>query len=211
MPSASTRRSRFSAFVPLVAGGSGLLVLLAIALLRVFVIEAFIIPSGGMVPTLQVRDHVFADKLAYRSRPPRRGDVVVFRRDAFYFVSRVVGISGDKVEFRDGALLLNGVPVPRRAHPGPCSYLDEELAEGPVRIERECRAFVETLDGRDHDLVQDPKAEPHDFEPVTVPPGHFYAVGDNRDNSHDSRFYGSVPNANLVGRVWRVWWRRPRD
>ena len=202
-------RRRAVGLLPGIAIGVGATLAVGLLLLRVFVVEAFKIPSGSMIPTLRVGDHVLVDKLAYRGQLPRRGDVAVFRRDDRFFVSRVVAVGGDTVALPAGKLVLNGAPVPRRERPGPCSFTDVDQP-APDRVERPCQAFEETLDARTHVVIRDPGVTPLEFKPATVPGGHFFVAGDNRDNSYDSRYYGPLPTDSLVGRVWRVWWRSPR-
>jgi signal peptidase I len=188
--------------VVVAVGGAGTLVVAV--LLRVFVFELFRIPSGAMIPTLPVGSHALVSKL---DRTPRRGDVVVFRypRDPSKdFVKRVIAVGGDTVEVRDGAPWLGGAPIPSVRREGPCSYVDVD--EEGRRAERACVAFVETHEGRTYTVYRDPRFAPgSSFPPVTVPPGHAYVLGDNRDNSHDSRYWGVVPDELLKGKVVRVW------
>jgi signal peptidase I len=209
MTPAPARRRRALGLLPAFALGGGAALAVGLLLLRVFVVEAFKIPSGSMIPTLRVGDHVLVDKLAYRGQPPRRGDVAVFRRDDKFFVSRVVAVGGDTVALPAGKLVLNGAPVPRRERPGPCSFADVDQP-APDRVERPCLAFEETLDGRTYVVIRDPGVTPLEFKTAAVPDGQFFVAGDNRDNSHDSRYYGPLPTDSLVGRVWRVWWRPSR-
>lgn len=174
------------------------------AAVRANLIEAFRIPAGSMIPTLLVGDHIFADK---RSRAPRRGDLVVFehpKHPSETFVKRIVAIGGDTVEIRDGAIWLDGKPVLRRHVDGDCSYEDREETRW---TQRTCDAWQESLDGNSYPVIFDKRAEPpKSFPPFKVPPNSFYVLGDNRDNSHDSRYWGSVPNENLKGRPLSIWW-----
>ena len=151
-------------------------------------VEAFQIPSGSSVPTLLVGDHVWVDKTA---KHPSRGDNIVFiypkERDKD-FVKRVVAVGGDTIELRDdGQLVLNGAPVPRVHVDGPCAYDDD--VEG-IWEKRECDAWDETLGGRTYRVIFNRDRLPRAFAPVTVPAGSYYVLGDNRDNSHDSRYWG---------------------
>ncbi len=176
--------------------------------LRAWVVEAFRIPAGSMIPTLQVGDHLFVNKMSYQLRGPERGEVAVFvypldpSKD---FIKRIVAVGGDTVEMRDGRFILNGVDVPHKRVDGDCTYWD--FAEAYERWqESHCAAWTETLDGHPYTVYTDPDRTPHDFERVTVPPHHVYVLGDNRDNSSDSRIWGFVPEGNLKGPAKLIWY-----
>jgi signal peptidase I len=173
-------------------------VLAAVLVLRSFVAEPFRIPSASMVPTLEVGDFILVNKYAYGLRlpvidrkvvelgSPARGDVVVFRYPpdpTQDFIKRVVGLPGDVVEYRDRSIFINGARAPQ--HDG-----------------------LERLGGVEHQLRLQPWL-PDQPGRWVVPPGQFFVMGDNRDNSRDSRVWGFVPEANLVGRAFVVWmnWR----
>jgi signal peptidase I len=169
-------------------------------------VQSFKIPSAAMIPTIQVGDRIFVHKAA---RTPARGDVIVFRypkepdKD---FIKRVVALGGDTIEIRDNQLVVNGKPVPRVRVAGECSYAD--YLEDVGRLEtRRCEAWDETLDGRTYRIIQDPGMV-HSWPPVTVPAGHYYVLGDNRDNSHDSRYWGFVPANHIKGTARIIWWSR---
>jgi signal peptidase I len=172
--------------------------------LRRFVVEAFKIPSGSMIPTLQVGDHLFVDKMATH---PSRGDVVVYRyplepdKD---FIKRVIAVGGDTVEWQGEVPVVNGRPIARRAVEGACSYddYDENMRQWEARS---CRQFEETLDGRSWRIVQEASPYPRSFPPLKVPANSYYMLGDNRDNSHDSRFYGPVGVEFMKGTATRIW------
>jgi signal peptidase I len=173
-------------------------------LLRAYVVEAFKIPAGSMIPTLQVGDHMFVDKHATH---PTRGDVIVFKypkepdKD---FVKRVIAVGGDTVSWQGESPVINGTPIARTPAGGECSYFDREESGWS---ERRCRAFDETLDGRTWRIIQEPtESYRRDFPTVTVPAGAFYVLGDNRDNSHDSRYWGFVPQENVKGTAMRIWY-----
>jgi len=168
-------------------------------------VEAFKIPSGSMAPTLPARDHIWVAKSA---RTPARGDVIVFRypkepdKD---FVKRVVAVGGDTIEVRDEQLILNGQPVARKHVDERCDYQDYDAESGDPKT-RSCDAWDETLDGRTWRVIFDDSRTPHSFAPVTVPPNSYYVLGDNRDNSHDSRFWGFVPRDLVKGTARTIWW-----
>ena len=205
-------------------------VLLAIVLIRSFVFEPFRIPSGSMLPTLEVGDFIVVNKFAYGLRPPlvdrdvlpigapRRGDVVVFRYPvdpSQDYVKRVVGLPGDTIVYRDKRLTIDGRAVP--------------LTDTGVARNGAVRRAHETLPREDGVLVHDILLEPHrvaSAQPMlrfpffeqcrystaadaavtcVVPPGHYFVMGDNRDDSADSRYWGFVPDANLIGRASFVW------
>jgi len=206
-------------------------VALAVALLlRAFVVEAFQIPSGSMIPTLEIGDHIFVSKFAYgigmpftnkklvEWGEPKRGDVIVFRYPpdpSTDFIKRVVGLPGDSVEVRHNQVFINGQPVARERVAGNCRYSEGRAPEEA----RDCESWVENLDGKSHRLYQDPNQEPVDWPPRhgfthepmktnLVPPRSLFVMGDNRDNSRDSRVWGFVPYDNVKGRALIVWWSR---
>ncbi len=193
----------------------------AIALaIRTVAFEPFNIPSGSMIPTLLVGDYLFVSKYSYgysrHSLPlspplfsgrllmssPERGDVAVFklpRDDRTDYIKRIIGLPGDRIQVRNGRLFLNGAMLARER------VEDHVFVDGGGRIRRIAQ-FVEILpDGRRHRILERSDAADLDNTPVyTVPEGHFFAMGDNRDNSLDSRVLngvGFVPADNLVGRA----------
>ena len=206
-------------------------VILAVFLLRSFLFEPFKIPSGSMIPTLLVGDLILVNKFHYGIRlpvvnkkivannDPQRGDVMVFRypKDtSIDYIKRVVGLPGDEVSFRAQQLYINGKAVPEEQKPPPGFY-DEDSR-------RYFAEFSEKLGEREHSILVNPQTQPYygpddkisfpfrencrySAEGVTckVPPGHYFMMGDNRDNSQDSRFWGFVPDENIVGRAFFVW------
>ena len=198
----------------------GIAVLIAL-FLRAFVVEAFKIPSGSMIPTLQVGDHIFVNKFIYGVRvpftnikfgmdyrQPKRGEVIVFiypKEPDKDFIKRIVAAAGDTVEIKDGQLLVNGKAVPREHVDGDCHYEDflEDLGRWE---ERTCNAFHETVNGSSYTTVYDSNrgAMPA-YGPVKVPPEHVFVMGDNRDNSHDSRAWGFVPYDLIKGKAMVIW------
>jgi signal peptidase I len=171
-------------------------------LVQAFVIQAFTVFSASMLPTLLPGDSVLVGRLIYRLHPPRRGDIIAFRfpqADGREFVKRVIGLPGDEISVRGGVLFINGQEVPRQ-------LVDDFLTvEEDGQIHRVPR-YQETLPNGKKYLVL--KAELNgafdNVGPYKVPPGHYFMMGDNRDNSLDSRAswgVGYVPFENLIGRA----------
>ncbi len=203
-------------------------VILAVLLLRSFVVEPFRIPSGSMMPTLLVGDFILVNKFAYGLRwpvlnskfldnnEPTRGDVVVFRfpeDETTDYIKRVVGTPGDKIAYRNKTLYVNGEPMPQ-------TPLGFYAGEGAGSGQTGAILSMENLDGVEHEILVNPRA--FDFPsgcnvlargPITVPEGHYFVMGDNRDNSNDSRCWGFVPEENLVGKAFVIWmnWDGQRD
>ena len=181
-----------------------LLVTAVLAPLRSAVADWNDVPSGSMTPTILVGDRIFVNKLAYDLRipfttwhlatwaDPQRGDIIVFRspHDGTRLVKRVVGGPGDQVELRNDHLLINGQAA---------SYTSVHNDAGP--------AFVvdETVSGKTHPVMIDPHLPAlRSFGPIRVPAGQYFVMGDNRDNSFDSRYFGFVPRDNIFGRATLV-------
>ena len=183
-------------------------VLFVVFVLRSFLVEPFQIPSSSMVPTLQVGDYILVNKFTYGIRlpvvrtkvldinKPERGDVMVFfppHQNETYYIKRVIGKPGDRVAYRNKQLFVNGEPAPQ-----------EWLAELPtgrytVRMGRE------ELPASDGHLMQiDDRRGARNFS-VVVKPGHYFMMGDNRDNSSDSRVWGQVPERDIVGKAVAIW------
>jgi signal peptidase I len=195
-----------------------IVVAVAIALLlRAFVIEAFQIPSGSMIPTLEIGDHIFVSKFAYgvgipftdkkilSLHGPRRGDVIVFKYPLgpeTDYIKRVVGLPGDLVEIRRNEIFINGTAMPRELSSS------STCGEGDGPTDRPCELWVERLDGRPHKARHEADRAPTDFGPKAVPADNVFVMGDNRDNSNDSRVWGTVPYELIKGRALIVWWSR---
>jgi signal peptidase I len=191
--------------------------ILAVLAFRTFLYEAVYIPSGSMIPTLQIGDYVIVEKWAYGARlpftssaqatwrGPERGDIVVFlappgnpRDDDL--IKRVVGIEGDTVEIRDGHLVVNGEPLPRERVPGACTYVNKP--EGGDWRSQPCVDFVEKLGEHVYHTHCTPYLPCGDVAQQRVPAGHVWLAGDHRDQSADSRVFGPVPIGRIKGRAW---------
>jgi len=202
-------------------------VIISVFLLRSFLVEPFKIPSGSMIPTLLVGDLILVNKFTYGLRlpvlntkitegnAPQRGDVMVFRyppKPSLDYIKRVVGVPGDTVAYINKRLMINGQPVHTDALP---EFFDEDVM-------RYFKHFEETLGNKKHRVLNDAnrpafvaaaeqfegrEACAYTIEGVTckVPQGHYFMMGDNRDNSLDSRYWGFVPEKNIVGKAFFVW------
>jgi signal peptidase I len=205
-------------------------VLLLAAIIRVFIIEPYRIPSGSMLPTLEIGDQVFINKFLYGVRlpftnwvpfqivrPPARGDVIVFNNPADPekdFIKRVIGVPGDKVVIKGEVIYINGVPQQRRKLGDDVTVFNQDSRSGYWFPERKA-LYEEELDGSRHQMLQDlhhPHAQ-REEGPYEVPANHVFVMGDNRDNSLDSR-YGLgdlrrgveyVPYGHIKGKAMVVW------
>lgn len=174
-------------------------------------LQAFVVPSGSMENTLLVGDHLFVDKLAYAPygavskhllpyEDVHRGDVIVFRYPADItkdYVKRVIGVPGDHIRLKDGVLQLNGHPVaePYVVHSRPGTY-DEYRDNFPAG-----QSQILLYPGARQMLEQNQVNGE-----IVVPPGSYFAMGDNRENSEDSRYWGFVPRRNIMGKPVIIWW-----
>ena len=207
---------------------AGLFPVIAIVfVLRSFLFEPFKIPSGSMIPTLLVGDLILVNKFTYGIRlpvinkkiiegnKPQRGDVMVFRyppQPSLDYIKRVVGVPGDEIAYLNKRLTVNGQELPVRELP---DFLDRDVM-------RYFKQFDETLGKKPHRIIVNNDAPPfiqgasnfefkencrYSVEGVTckVPEGHYFMMGDNRDNSLDSRYWGFVPDQNIVGKAFFVW------
>lgn len=202
-------------------------VILAVFVLRSFLFEPFKIPSGSMIPTLLVGDLILVNKFTYGLRlpvlntrltegtPPKRGDVMVFRyppKPSLDYIKRVVAVPGDEVAYINKKLTVNGQPVPQTRLP---DYFDRDAM-------RYFKQFGEKVEGKDYRILNDderpafiPGVEDFPFKQncrysvegvaCKVPEGHYFMMGDNRDNSLDSRYWGFVPDKNIVGKAFLIW------
>ncbi len=188
-------------------------VILAVFLIRSFIVEPFKIPSGSMMPTLLAGDFILVNKFTYGLRvpilnntfvelnKPERGDVVVFHfppDPSIDYIKRIVGVPGDKIAYRNKQIFVNGEPVDMKLV-GDYQY----VASGLNMITS--KLYTEQLGKVSHAVLLDEDSISIDGE-TEVPAGHYFAMGDNRDNSKDSRSWGFVPDDNLVGKAFMIWW-----
>jgi signal peptidase I len=171
--------------------------------------EAFQMPSGSMIPTLLVGDHMFISK--GRSNIGR-GDVVVFEFPADRstdYIKRVVAVGGDRIEIKGGVPSINGVPLAHEPLDTTCSFKDDDPRfaqdSGP------CTFVRETIDGRMYTIMFTPDRSAGDHPMTVVPPDEVFVLGDNRDNSYDSRRWGFVPVDHIKGKASLIWWSQDRN
>jgi signal peptidase I len=161
-----------------------IIALLLALFIRSFVVQAFRIPSGSMIPTLLIGDQILVDKVAYYFRKPARGEIIVFkfpRDESRDFIKRIVGLPGEKLEVRDRKVYIN----------------DILLEDGAYAY---------------HQLNENWRVPPRDdFGPVNIPAGKYFVMGDNRENSQDSRFWGFLDEGKIIGRAFIIYWSRNTD
>jgi signal peptidase I len=187
-------------------------VILIVFVLRSFVAEPFRIPSGSMLPTLNIGDFILVNKFSYGFRlpvanvkvigldDPARGDIMVFRfphDPKMHFVKRVVGLPGDTVETRGGDLYINGTLMKQTADG---QYEFKNGFKRNVKLDK----LIEDLDGNEHNILLDRSRRSQNIKQV-VPEGQYFVMGDNRNYSNDSRYWGFVPDKNVVGKAFFIW------
>ncbi len=184
---------------------------------RYSVAAPYKIPTGSMIPTLKIGDFIFVSKLSYGLKlplpftnyevinfsDPERGDVVVFvypEDRSLDFIKRIVAVAGDVLEIREGEIFINGDRLEKER------IRDKSILSDlrPPEFRQAARLFSEKIDKKQH-LMMELYPIPSDFGPVKVPQGHVFVMGDNRDNSKDSRVWGPLPVSNIRGRALFVW------
>ena len=199
--------------------------LLVVFTIRSSIVEPFKIPSGSMIPTLYVGDFIFVNKLAYAIRvpfteyfdnpvnllerdPPKRGDIIVFRfpRDtSVHYIKRVVGVPGDKITIKEKILYVNGVAQPAVELPmEEKARILKEVGDPRYGVEH-MHLYRENLDSHEHYILLDTNNPNKDFDEFIVPERKLFVMGDNRDFSNDSRYWGFVPYDNVAGRAVFIW------
>jgi signal peptidase I len=217
-PSGIKKKSAFREYVEAI----GIALVLALCL-RFFVIEAFKIPSGSMIETLNIGDFIFVNKFSYRTEipysvlgvkipaggttlktwnQPERGDVMVFRYpddQKVDYIKRIIGLPGDEIRLRRNELYVNGEKYDR-SFVRSVDYKDKNCTPAKGRL------YMESDGSREYPvLLRDGPDVFENYGPTIVKPGHIFAMGDNRDNSSDSRAWGQVPIGNIKGEALFVW------
>lgn len=206
-------------------------VILIVFCLRSFLVEPFKIPSGSMIPTLLVGDFILVNKYTYGIRvpvinlkiidinEPERGEVLVFRypeNPSMDYIKRIIGVPGDLVTYRNKQLITNGVPV-RLESTGEYTYVESGLSyvysQGYTEFISEGHTIIVDPDMPSIQISgvqQFPYSENCSYGDseftCRVPAGHYFVMGDNRDSSSDSRYWGFVPERNIVGKAFMIWW-----
>lgn len=188
-------------------------IFLLVFVFRSFIFEPFVIPSGSLEPTLEIGDFVLVNKFDYGVRmplshktiiplsDPKRGDIMVFlypENPSIYFIKRVIGLPGDTISYKDKILYINGKEMAQKNLGSDYEY-DEHGHVWPVQ------KLQEDLDGAVHNIFVRPDVIDRDFTDIKVPPESYFVMGDNRDDSKDSRYWGFVPNNNIVGKASYIW------
>ncbi len=188
-------------------------IFLIVLLIRSFAFEPFRIPSGSLEPTLLIGDFILVNKFDYGLRlpvlhtkilpvgEPKRGDIVVFRWPAdpdVNYIKRVIGLPGDHIQYINKQLFINGQPVEQK-YLGQGRDVSASGQSWPVELKREY------LPGAEHDIFIQSSVPAYDFDDITVPEGYYFMMGDNRDDSSDSRFWGFVPKKCILGKASFVW------
>ena len=188
-------------------------VLLLVFLLRALLFEPFRIPSGSLEPTLLIGDFILVNKYDYGVRlpvahkkivdlsEPARGDIMVFRYPAnpsIDFIKRVIGLPGDHISYINKELTINGKKIPQEFKQNTVEF-DGDNSTNDVK------EFEEDLLGVKHAIFVNPKRTSVDFRDIIVPEGMYFVMGDNRDDSQDSRYWGFVPEKNIVGKAKMIW------
>lgn len=187
-------------------------VLFVVLILRSFIVEPFRIPSGSMMPTLLIGDFILVNKFTYGIRlpvankkifevgEPQRGDIVVFRfpqDPTVDYIKRVVGLPGDRIAYYNKQVYVNG-KVARQTRLGSYAGVGKGATmTGAIQLNEDLAAVSHDI------LIRD--GQPTVQGEFTVPPGNYFVMGDNRDNSNDSRYWGTVPEGNLVGKAFLIW------
>lgn len=192
--------------------GSFFLVFFIVLILRSFIVEPFRIPSGSMMPTLLIGDFILVNKYDYglrlpvlntkimENRLPDRGDIVVFRYPqdpSIPFIKRVVGLPGDKYHYQNKMLFINDAPVQQ-------IVMGTYNAVGSGEMMNGSMLSKEFLSDAEYNILSVPQIPSENIQGI-VPEGNYFVLGDNRDNSKDSRYWGYVPEENLIGRAFMIW------
>jgi len=194
-------------------------ILLLVLIFRSFIIEPFRIPSGSMHPTLYEGDFIVVDKFSYGPKlplfhfklfnlgSPKRGDVIIFKRlkqeESMDMIKRVVGLPGDRIQYKNNRIYINDVPVKQNFEG---EVMDKDETGKPIALVQQYQEFLDSIQhtifvhvNRSHDERAFP------YNDVVVPPDSYFVMGDNRDNSQDSRSWGFVHDTDILGRAFGIW------
>ena len=175
------------------------IVIIVVLFIRTFLVQAYNIPSGSMKPTLLVGDFILVNKLVYKLSEPQRGDIVVFKwpvNPQIDFIKRIIGMPGDTIEVKGEKVFINGKEVPLR-------FISKLLEDGTDKL-----IYEEILpNGVRHKiaLYEYPFIPRKDAYYAKIPEGYYFVMGDNRDNSEDSRYWGLLPRENIVGKAFVIY------
>lgn len=187
-------------------------VFLIVFIIRAIFLGNYHVPTGSLLPTIQIGDYLLVNKLSYEVRvpltnivlwkysSPKRGDIVVFRyppNPNIDYIKTVIGLPGDHISMQDKQLYINGKKVPTKYIRSFIEPADSAMV--PVK------EYQENLDGHKHDILIQPWTTPTNFKNLVVPKGEYFMMGDNRDNSADSRYWGFVPAKDILGKAFVVW------
>lgn len=189
-------------------------VFLLVFILRQFIFGLYIVPTGSMLPTIQLDDFLYVNKLAYAvhmpfsTKPlhilgqPARGDIAVFDYPAnpnVEYIKTIVGLPGDHITYKDKQLYINGKKLPKK-------FIQQTIEPDNANLGTTVvDEYQEQIGDTSHHIYQSPKLPAGNFENLVVPQGKYFAMGDNRDNSDDSRSWGFVPADYLVGKAEMIW------
>ena len=172
-------------------------------LVALFQYRSFVMPSASMFPTMVPGDHFYADIRTYKSHPPSRGDIVVYIFEGVYYVKRVVGIPGDHLALKGRDLFINDQAVKRNSVSSSSEHIPfpEVTGEGP----KDPHLVDETLDGKNHLVLEYGPSPRTSDQDLTLKDDEFFVLGDNRDNSNDSRMFGPLHRADIFGKALFIW------
>ena len=201
--------------------GSLALAVVAALTIRWLLVESYVIPSGSMLPSLLLHDYIFVNKIVYGIRFPfskewlvkfkeqERGEIIVFKspvENGIFLIKRIIGIPGDKISWDGQQLTVNGVKVPTQENPDKDKFLSIVSEEGLGVPKSEVNIFKEDLPiDHFHPTIIRKDSLHKTFENIEVPADSLFMMGDNRDNSADSRYWGFAPKENILGRAMFVW------
>lgn len=174
-------------------------ILIAIFLIRSYIIEPFRIPSGSMEPTILIGDFILVNKFKYtfmaNISKPKRGDIIVFKhKSGLLYIKRLIGLPGDKIEYKNKKIYINNIQIKTE-------YNGKFLSD----IDRNCFKEIININKKYNICLKNDNKEEYKFNNITIPDNLYFVLGDNRDNSDDSRYWGFVDKKDLLGEALLVW------